>query len=271
MTESKFNSLIKWISLFVVIGVCSAIFIYMYQFKGYSLGGTTAFGEFGDYIGGILNPILGFATVILLISSIRIQMKELRESTKALQKSQTAHEEQVKISKQELEELSRNHTAQQGSLRKESRCKQLTEQAERILTIYDALMAKPYVQISSNPRSLIYLLEGAPYTSSMDVDFDHNEILLSITEIPDIIKSTASNLLDQQKSLHLMAVQDNLRLLAFTVIDLIPMLEITSLQEFWHLQTKQRIADCFGIKIITEEECDKLLKTLRDRKTRSLV
>jgi hypothetical protein len=46
--------------------------------------------QFGDYLGGVLNPILGFATISLLVWSIQIQLRELKltrdeviENTKA--------------------------------------------------------------------------------------------------------------------------------------------------------------------------------------------
>ncbi|MBO2644706.1 hypothetical protein AYI74_10000 [Shewanella algae] len=50
--------------------------LYFTQF-GWPLGNKEDFGAFGDYIGGTLNPILGFITVVLLIWSLRTQQKEL--------------------------------------------------------------------------------------------------------------------------------------------------------------------------------------------------
>lgn len=45
-----------------------------------ALGNAEKFGQFGDYLGGVLNPIFGFFTVLLLISSLRVQSKELTHS-----------------------------------------------------------------------------------------------------------------------------------------------------------------------------------------------
>lgn len=47
------------------------------------LGNQEQFGQFGDYIGGILNPIFGFITVMLLIQSLSAQNKDL-DHNKAL-------------------------------------------------------------------------------------------------------------------------------------------------------------------------------------------
>lgn len=41
-------------------------------------------GQLGDFLGGTLNPIFGFATVCLLLWSVFIQRRELRETTAAL-------------------------------------------------------------------------------------------------------------------------------------------------------------------------------------------
>jgi hypothetical protein len=41
-------------------------------------------GQFGDYIGGLLNPIVAFAALLLLVESIRIQRKELAETKEAI-------------------------------------------------------------------------------------------------------------------------------------------------------------------------------------------
>jgi len=127
--EKQFENLVKPIALIVSFGAAVAILVYVYKFKGNGLGGTTEFGELGDYIGGILNPILGFATVALLIFSIRLQMKELGASTKALEASQKAHEDQVDVSKKELTAMVQSNIDQQNALKDESRRNQLTENA----------------------------------------------------------------------------------------------------------------------------------------------
>ena len=63
-------------------------------------------GATGDFFGGILNPVFSFATIILLLISIRVQLKELALTRHELKltrlehsKSRTAQEEQQKNSK----------------------------------------------------------------------------------------------------------------------------------------------------------------------------
>jgi hypothetical protein len=77
----------KW--LFAVLGSISLSLLAFYYFNfGYRLelgfGNQADFGAFGDFLGGVLNPILGFATVALLIWSLKLQMNELALSRQEL-------------------------------------------------------------------------------------------------------------------------------------------------------------------------------------------
>lgn len=47
-----------------------------------------AWGQFGDYLGGVLNPVFGFLSVIGLLVALILQMKELKASREALSLSQ---------------------------------------------------------------------------------------------------------------------------------------------------------------------------------------
>lgn len=58
-------------------------------------------GQLGDFLGGTLNPIFGFATVCLLLWSVFIQRKELSLTRDEMKKSATALENQVKLAKDE--------------------------------------------------------------------------------------------------------------------------------------------------------------------------
>lgn len=51
-------------------------------------------GQFGDYLGGVLNPLFSFLALIALLLTIRLQVKELKVSTRELKKSAAAFEQQ---------------------------------------------------------------------------------------------------------------------------------------------------------------------------------
>lgn len=44
------------------------------------LGGPTQFGQFGDYLGGILNPIFGFITVCLLLEARKVNDRQAADT-----------------------------------------------------------------------------------------------------------------------------------------------------------------------------------------------
>lgn len=73
-------------------GFFGVLLLYFYQFNG-SLGDQEMFGQFGDFIGGTLNPFLSFLTIVLLIWSIRLQMSELALTREEMKKSTAALEE----------------------------------------------------------------------------------------------------------------------------------------------------------------------------------
>lgn len=60
---------------------------YAIYFRGHEAGDPTDWGTFGDFIGGISNPLLSFLTIVLLLYSLRLQARELKESTAAVKQS----------------------------------------------------------------------------------------------------------------------------------------------------------------------------------------
>lgn len=82
---------------------------YAWNFSDQSISGDPAdWGAFGDFVGGIANPIFSFMTLILLAMTIIVQARQLTISSKEL-----------KLSRQELElsrtELGRSASAQELS------------------------------------------------------------------------------------------------------------------------------------------------------------
>ncbi|KGD64048.1 hypothetical protein Y5S_02588 [Alcanivorax nanhaiticus] len=71
----------------ILLLVIAAYFINFNFIMNSKPGGSAEWGAFGDFVGGIANPFLGFVTILLLISSLRLQVKELRESTQAVRQS----------------------------------------------------------------------------------------------------------------------------------------------------------------------------------------
>lgn len=74
------------------------------SFKGISAA-TDDWGAFGDYIGGLINPVVGLVTILLLIRSIRQTEKSLAQAQEELQASRRVIELSEKAQKKTEEAL----------------------------------------------------------------------------------------------------------------------------------------------------------------------
>jgi hypothetical protein len=65
--------------LFIVVMLLAVvvIFSYFWQFSGFLSEKQDVWGQFGDYIGGTLNPLFSLITFLALLYTIRLQNKEL--------------------------------------------------------------------------------------------------------------------------------------------------------------------------------------------------
>lgn len=61
-------------------------------------------GQFGDFIGGLLNPIVAFAAFYWLTQSVKIQKQELHETKMALQEAAEAQRETAKAQQEAVKQ-----------------------------------------------------------------------------------------------------------------------------------------------------------------------
>lgn len=82
------------ILFFAVVLIYQAIDFYRDQFGADIAERRETWGQFGDYFGGLLNPILSFLALIALLFTIILQSKELKLATREMHDSSTALKEQ---------------------------------------------------------------------------------------------------------------------------------------------------------------------------------
>lgn len=58
--------------------------IYFYQIHNLPAGGPESWGDFGDFIGGLMNPVVGIFTIILLVRTLNKQQENAKEAANAL-------------------------------------------------------------------------------------------------------------------------------------------------------------------------------------------
>jgi hypothetical protein len=81
--------------------IAAAITIYavwfLYVLRSEIPESGAAWGTFGDYFGGLLNPVIAFTALYWLTRSVRLQKEELNETRSALEDSADAQKNQVAV------------------------------------------------------------------------------------------------------------------------------------------------------------------------------
>ncbi|MCU8060024.1 hypothetical protein L5L91_04445 [Shewanella sp. SM55] len=140
-SERSFN----WLIILLAIVAAFLLTLYFINFNG-SWGNQGDFGAFGDFLGGVLNPILGFATVGLLIWSLKLQMNELALSRQELAETK----KETSLSRKAME-------AQVEHLQKEAKLNELIRLLNDLkTTINNRLSGKfvPHVFLAKGGREL---------------------------------------------------------------------------------------------------------------------
>ncbi|RYE42625.1 MAG: hypothetical protein EOP24_31900 [Hyphomicrobiales bacterium] len=85
---------------FCISGVaCIALIWFAYWFvalNGQQLSDKIEhWGQFGDFMGGLMNPLVAFAAFFWLTRSVQLQKRELEETRRALEESSAAQQQQA--------------------------------------------------------------------------------------------------------------------------------------------------------------------------------
>ena len=85
---------IRFVPVVAGIALVVSVAVYIFHFWGGLADSHSRWGEFGDYLGGILNPIFALLALLALLFTIVLQSRELRNSTRELATSALALKEQ---------------------------------------------------------------------------------------------------------------------------------------------------------------------------------
>ncbi len=83
-------SRLKWLALAGVVVAIIIIGAYLVKFSGGLSDSHEQWGQFGDYVGGLLNPAFSFLALLALLGTFALQVRELRISAKELKNSADA-------------------------------------------------------------------------------------------------------------------------------------------------------------------------------------
>ncbi|MGY5797213.1 putative phage abortive infection protein [Rheinheimera faecalis] len=107
ISPKKTYGMLAVILLVALTSVMVVFSTYMKHFDGDIIIDNEKWGQFGDFIGGTLNPILSFLGLIALLLTIVMQSKELKATTVQLERSANAQEKTEDVLKKQSETLTK--------------------------------------------------------------------------------------------------------------------------------------------------------------------
>lgn len=92
LNEKKFSFLTNPCNVFMLglLLASGVLGFYFFQFQDGLSRNQEHWGQFGDFVGGLLNPTFGFLALLTLVATLRMQVKEFRASVTELKKSADA-------------------------------------------------------------------------------------------------------------------------------------------------------------------------------------
>ncbi|MEE3389307.1 MAG: hypothetical protein VX256_14220 [Pseudomonadota bacterium] len=75
-----------------LFAIALVVGVYVAHFNAQEVGGPSEWAQFGDYVGGVANPLLGFVTILLLVISLKYQSDELAATRDEISQSRIAME-----------------------------------------------------------------------------------------------------------------------------------------------------------------------------------
>ena len=87
---TQLHARLKYLAYVGAMAAAALLALYFINFSGPLSDNADKWGAFGDFVGGVLNPIFGFLALIALLATFALQVRELRISAKELKNSANA-------------------------------------------------------------------------------------------------------------------------------------------------------------------------------------
>jgi len=139
-----FSHIIRYAAASIV-----AVFgIYFYAFHAPLNHESSAWGDFGDFIGGTLSPILTFVSIIALVHTIELQRQQLQIARKELKNSKI----EVRLTRLELEKSAKAQAETARVLQRQAEYALITTRLSVLRTELDMYQAFPNEAAPSSDR-----------------------------------------------------------------------------------------------------------------------
>lgn len=136
-----------------MIAAVAVITFFAYHFARTPISSTTAeWGQFGDYVGGLLNPAFSFLALLALLATFRLQVRELSISARELKNSSDALQQQNETLKRQAFEAT------------------FFQLLQLLNSIADSLQVRPEIKGRTSFAYLAKQLEEKTLTSLLSLD-----------------------------------------------------------------------------------------------------
>lgn len=157
---------LRWFLIIPALFAAFFLLLYLINFND-GFGNQGDFGTFGDFLGGTLNPVLGFVTVVLLVLSLRKQSQELAMSREELALTR----EELAKTKEETALSRRAMEAQVEHLKKEAKLSELNNVLTAQIDIISKLLKVDLIQIRSTITNFEQVLNCSAHTEPYIEEF----------------------------------------------------------------------------------------------------
>lgn len=147
------RTVVKVVWLFVLASLILVVGVYVYEFHTHPIGQPEHFAQFGDYVGGLLNPLIGISTIFLLVYSINVQIEELKLTREELSSQLTEQRENNKISL----EIAR---CNERSLRLPSISRLIDKEFDRLEKLYSTEFSYSFFNLDDESSMSIFSLDA---------------------------------------------------------------------------------------------------------------
>jgi len=106
LTTEKHSTNLKTLAYIGLLSAVILILTYATNFHGPLSSNPEHWGQFGDFLGGVLNPVFSFLALLALLATFSLQIRELKISSRELQNSATALSQQNNTLRQQQFEVS---------------------------------------------------------------------------------------------------------------------------------------------------------------------
>lgn len=139
----KKKPILWWVLLIAAAVFSISLALYFYHFRNEFSDDQAVWGQFGDFMGGLVNPIVGLLTIGLLTVSLNQSNLALHQTAQALKQSEAALRqsgEEIRLAKQALLDNQKIQSATQDALNEQTAIAAQARDMNNAFALYGSLV-----------------------------------------------------------------------------------------------------------------------------------